>query len=318
LLFFVIILGLILGIFLGIKIANKNNEKKMQDIATLNSQIEEKEEKLKNIEEQYNDGQQSLARLQNNVADYTAKKDKLIAENDVLEAKIEQLKLRATENEEAVLEKVRAEYEIKRAQLKVEHEEKLRKEIAELKETTDLAALKQEVADYKSQVAAINAEKAKVLKREQAEFENSLEFSQEDKEDVDLIKDIAKKLNRKQILSDILWTVYYQKPLQDLRARTFGKVSNKVTGIYKITNNENEIAYIGQAMDISKRWTEHVKDALGSPTDKFHKAMAKVGPEGFSYEILEECDSSELNRKEKYWIDFFDTTQFGYNTQNGG
>nr|DAZ72707.1 MAG TPA: intron associated endonuclease [Caudoviricetes sp.] len=46
--------------------------------------------------------------------------------------------------------------------------------------------------------------------------------------------------------------------------------------------------------------------------------MAADGVENFSFEVLEECDRSELNNRETYWIDFYNTTIFGYNMTKGG
>ena len=44
--------------------------------------------------------------------------------------------------------------------------------------------------------------------------------------------------------------------------------------------------------------------------------MAADGVENFSFEVLEE--RSELNNRETYWIDFYNTTTFGYNMTKGG
>lgn len=35
------------------------------------------------------------------------------------------------------------------------------------------------------------------------------------------------------------------------------------------------------------------------------------------YEIIEECDRSQLNERERYWIEFYESTDFGYNTTQG-
>ena len=46
--------------------------------------------------------------------------------------------------------------------------------------------------------------------------------------------------------------------------------------------------------------------------------MNKVGVENFSYEIIEECPREQLNEKERYWIDYFESQDFGYNETKGG
>lgn len=82
--------------------------------------------------------------------------------------------------------------------------------------------------------------------------------------------------------------------------------------------------YIGQAVDIAARWKEHVKCALGIGstsylTNKFYKAMHNAGPENFTFEVIELCEGKDyLNAREKYWISFYNSNQFGYNSTIGG
>lgn len=45
--------------------------------------------------------------------------------------------------------------------------------------------------------------------------------------------------------------------------------------------------------------------------------MKKAGPEEFMYEVLEKCAREELNERERYWIDFYSSTDWGYNTTSG-
>lgn len=75
-------------------------------------------------------------------------------------------------------------------------------------------------------------------------------------------------------------------------------------GIYKLTNLLNQKSYIGQAVDVGSRWKDHVKAGLGidTPNNKLYAAMLKDGVENFSFELLEECERSELNNRETYWI----------------
>lgn len=47
--------------------------------------------------------------------------------------------------------------------------------------------------------------------------------------------------------------------------------------------------------------------------------MNKYGIENFSFEIVEECKKDELSNKEKYWIEYYNTTPpNGYNLTKGG
>ena len=92
-------------------------------------------------------------------------------------------------------------------------------------------------------------------------------------------------------------------------------------GIYKIENNINHKKYIGQSIDIEKRWSVHIAFSKSNNIkykNKLHLAMEKEGIENFSFSILEECSQEELDEKEKYWINFYNSIQEGYNNTDGG
>lgn len=89
-----------------------------------------------------------------------------------------------------------------------------------------------------------------------------------------------------------------------------------MVGIYKITNKVNGKSYIGQSIDINRRWNEH---KTGSYTSAIHLAIIKYGIENFIWEILEECSIKELDIKEKYYIQQYNTlAPNGYNLTDGG
>ena len=49
------------------------------------------------------------------------------------------------------------------------------------------------------------------------------------------------------------------------------------------------------------------------------QAIQKYGIDAFAYVVLEECSLEELDEREKYWIQFFNTYKgFGYNCNAGG
>lgn len=90
-------------------------------------------------------------------------------------------------------------------------------------------------------------------------------------------------------------------------------------GIYKITNQINGKVYIGQSVNIEKRWTKHRKasETLDYP---IYRAMRKYSLENFSFEIIEECSLSELDKRESFWIQFYNSAlqEKGYNLTLGG
>ena len=94
-------------------------------------------------------------------------------------------------------------------------------------------------------------------------------------------------------------------------------------GIYKITNLINGKSYIGQSVNIQKRFSAHKSVAFNQNDPNYnyplYKAIRKYGINNFSFDILEECDVSELNNKEIYYISKYNTYgKFGYNQDTGG
>lgn len=88
-------------------------------------------------------------------------------------------------------------------------------------------------------------------------------------------------------------------------------------GIYKITNKINGQCYIGQSINIARRWKEHIQ-ASTTKNSQLYIAMRKYMIENFTFEIIEECSENKLNEREKYWIQYYDSYNNGYNMTNGG
>ena len=89
--------------------------------------------------------------------------------------------------------------------------------------------------------------------------------------------------------------------------------------IYKITNIINDKGYVGKTENgPKKRWREHLAAARNNPIMVISKAIRKYGPENFKFEIIEECLSEDVNKKETYWIGKLDTFENGYNSTLGG
>lgn len=89
-------------------------------------------------------------------------------------------------------------------------------------------------------------------------------------------------------------------------------------GIYKITNKINNHCYIGQSINIKKRWWSHKNYREFQKDYPLYRAFKKYGIENFVFEVIEECRVSELDEKEKYWINYYDSYINGYNQTIGG
>lgn len=90
-----------------------------------------------------------------------------------------------------------------------------------------------------------------------------------------------------------------------------------MVGIYKITNKINGHSYIGQSIDIKRRWRDHKNKKINCDTP-LQRAFKKYGIDNFTFEVLEECSSESLNEKEQYYIMKYNTYYDGYNATTGG
>lgn len=168
-----------------------------------------------------------------------------------------------------------------------------------------------------TKLAVLEAQKKEQQIKEKLSF-YCVTVSAADAADIKVLERIKPELKSPRILSMLIWSTYYQKPMTTLCTNVLG--INNVCGIYKITNQTNGYCYIGQAVDMAKRWKEHAKCGLGIDTpasNKLYKAMQEDGLNNFSFELLEKCSKDELDEKEKYYINLYKSKEYGYNTLAG-
>lgn len=144
-----------------------------------------------------------------------------------------------------------------------------------------------------------------------------LQLNKEDIEEIHRLKEVSTYLRNKEPLNKVIWKTYYEKPYLDLISRL--SLDKNLIGIYKISNIKTKICYIGQSVNIKERFREHIKCGLGigNSNNKLYSAMKKNGVENFLFEIVETCDKSSLNEREKYWIEFYHSDLDGYNMTKG-
>src|SRR3990167_9933788 len=92
----------------------------------------------------------------------------------------------------------------------------------------------------------------------------------------------------------------------------------KLIGIYKITSPIKRI-YIGQSLDILQRWDNYKKLNCKFQV-RLYRSLKKYGWDKHKFEIICQCDESELNNLEKYYVDLFGTfnSEYGMNLKDGG
>ena len=97
-----------------------------------------------------------------------------------------------------------------------------------------------------------------------------------------------------------------------------------MVGIYKITNTISNKIYIGQSINIEKRWGAHRTRPFNSNSTSYnsplYRAIRKYGISAFTFEVIEECPAELLNQKEQFYIQLYQANEpeFGYNLTAGG
>lgn len=75
------------------------------------------------------------------------------------------------------------------------------------------------------------------------------------------------------------------------------KQKNVIIGIYKIINPKGR-TYIGQSINILKRWNSGYKNYNCKSQIKLYNSLNKYGPENHKFEIICECELDELDQLE--------------------
>lgn len=95
--------------------------------------------------------------------------------------------------------------------------------------------------------------------------------------------------------------------------------------IYKVTNKVNGKIYIGQTKSsLEKRKQAHFQAAKEykkkeKTQTKFYNAINKYEKENFIWEKIDKAENINCaNKKEEFWIKYFDSYKAGYNTLKGG
>lgn len=149
----------------------------------------------------------------------------------------------------------------------------------------------------------------------------SIELEKSEHEDIETAREVRSMFSHPEIIDKYIWSLFLQKKMKQLATRILG--SEKVCGVYKITDMTTQKAYIGQSVNIEKRWFDHVRAACQNDTEGgqgclLYSAMKNHGYDNFTFEVLCTCDKEELNDKEKYFIDLFATDVTGLNLKAGG
>ena len=188
-----------------------------------------------------------------------------------------------------------------------------------------LASKREEIRLTEEKLATLRAKADAAIAAAKREEEKLLEIdkykilvTELDLLEINRLREIAPYFRNARAIYKIIWESYYRNLTTEMINRVVGAGTH--TGVYKLTNLNNQKVYIGQAADISERFKQHIKCGLGidTPSNMLYTAMIKDGVENFTFEVLEECDRATLNDREKYYISFYRAQEHGYNMSRGG
>lgn len=200
-----------------------------------------------------------------------------------------------------------------------EHQQRLSTLNQDLEEKTrELLHIESVIQDYREKEKVIN--EAILRQRaidEQQDFYRVC-LSEESIQDIKLLRDIMNKLNLKDHLNKLIYDTYISKPTQEMTKRVLQ--GEDPSGIYKITRLKTGEIYIGKSTGIKSRWTQHCKTAFDVGTiahSILHTTIKKDGLENFTFEVVEYVPKDKLSEREKFWIDFYHSKQYGLNEKGG-
>ena len=135
--------------------------------------------------------------------------------------------------------------------------------------------------------------------------------------DINKLKSVAAQLNNPATLYKLIWKEYYENGFNAMIGRVLGNDKEK-SGIYKITDIRNQMCYIGQTTNFKNRWRTHAKRAVKAEegtSNRLYQDMWENGLENYTFQIVEICGKDKLTEREKFYIDFFNSKEWGFNSK---
>lgn len=161
----------------------------------------------------------------------------------------------AQERLDRALERISAKYQEDEEACKEEYLQTI-KEFAEEfvlnidNQKKECSKLELQLKDLQDKVnTAVEAAKREEKKKVEKDFYR-LVLSETDLQEIQYLRQVEPFLKDKEALNKVIWKVYYEKPYTDMIGRVIG--SGAKTGIYKITNIDNQMCYVGQAVNIGR------------------------------------------------------------------
>ena len=241
---------------------------------------------------------------------------KKIREEELDRLLAEQKEFKESQIEEEICEWTESAQEAATAQ--IEHlKSKMCQEIESQK--IDLSELKTLIEEYKAQRDVINEEILRSRAMESQQDFYRVQFDAETLGDIEILNSVRPRLQKFELFNKFLYSNYISKPTKEMVKRVLA--GRNPSGIYKVTNIDTKEIYIGKSVTVATRFENHIKSAYGLEgvaDSQFQRALKKYGVDHFTWELLEEVPKDKLGEKEKYWIQFYGTKEYGYNMKEGG
>ena len=179
-----------------------------------------------------------------------------------------------------------------------------------------LEELKKEIQDFRIRRESLNEAIRKEREMENLQDSHRIQLSDFDKEDIHFLVSLEDKIHNKELLHKLIWTEYLQKPFNQMINRICGANIPKNV-VYCIENIETHEKYIGKTSASYKdRMSNHIKASLGLgqlTRQQIHKALFGNWDK-FMFSIIEEVGKDQkLSDREKFYIETFQSNQYGYN-----
>ena len=252
-------------------------------------------------------------------------KKKLLEEqyNAQIEHEKEIIKQKLAAYEELEKEKtnqlLKTQKEEKIAQMSLEVQQHLAQiEDTKHKKLIELNDILTDIEDYKKKQQVINEE---ILRRRQVEEQQDfyrITLSESAIQDMQILLSIRENLKMRENLDKLIYDAYVAKPAAEMIKRVLN--GRAPSGIYKITRLKTGEVYIGKSTNVKSRFAEHCKTAYGVGSiahSILHTTIRKDGVENFTFELLEEVPKEKLTEREKYWINFYNSKNYGLNEREG-
>lgn len=182
----------------------------------------------------------------------------------------------------------------------------------------ELSDLKEVINEYKLTHDTINKNIARARElAENVEF-YTVQIPDSYKNDIEILNSVRTRLTKHDLLDKLIYDNYVRNSVNEMLKRVLQ--GRAPCGIYKITRLSTQEVYIGKSTDIKKRWQQHCQSAYHCGTishSTLHTTMEKDGIWNFTWEILEEVEKDHLSEREKFWIDFYDSKNYGLNEKRG-